>query len=212
MLKDVFPLPATRDARPARHDGRQIVKLFLMARFGFSRSRYGPFGWRRVSRLVDFTVALGIIGLLAIAGAVLQYRLGPARTLIGAAQAIDGDSLRLLGEELRLEGLDAPEYRQSCTERSGREVDCGRTARRALQTLMARGLVTCEIGRIDRYGRGLARCRQGETDINATLVRDGHAVAYGGYRSEEAQAKAAGRGLWALQFEQPETWRHAQGR
>jgi endonuclease YncB( thermonuclease family) len=183
-----------------------------MTRFGFTRSKFGPLGWRRVSRPVDIVVALGIIGLLAIAGAVLQYRLGPARTLVGAARAIDGDSLRLAGEELRLQGLDAPEFRQSCTDRSGRPVDCGRMARRALEVLLARGIVTCEIGKIDRYGRGLASCRQGETDINATLVRDGHAVAYGGYRAEEEQAKAAGRGLWALQFERPETWRRGQAR
>lgn len=182
-----------------------------MTRSGFPRSRYGLFGWRRVSRPVDIVVALGLLGLLAIAGAVLQYRLGPARVLVGAARVIDGDSLRLAGEELRLQGLDAPELRQSCTDRAGRPVECGRIARRALEALLARGLVTCEIGKIDRYGRGLATCRQGETDINATLVRDGHAVAYGGYRAEEAQAKAASRGIWALRFERPETWRRGQG-
>lgn len=183
-----------------------------MALFGFGRSGNGPFGWRRVGRPVDLVVALGIVGLLAIAGAVLQYRLGPARTLTGAVQVIDGDSLRLNGEELRLEGIDAPEYRQSCTDKAGRSVDCGRNARRALQALVERGLVTCDIGKIDRYGRGLARCRQGETDINAVLVQQGHAVAYGGYRSEEAEAKAAGRGLWALTFERPETWRRQHPR
>lgn len=184
-----------------------------MARFGFGQSRYGPFGWRRVSRSVDLVVALGFIGLLAIGGAVLQYKLGPARQLLGAAQAIDGDSLRLGGEELRLEGIDAPEYRQSCRDRAGREVDCGRTARQALVALLSRGIVTCEIGRVDRYGRGLARCRQGESDINAAMVRQGQAVAYGGYRAEEDEARAAGRGLWALTFERPETWRrsHARG-
>lgn len=183
-----------------------------MRRLGFGRSRYGSFGWHRVGRAVDLIVALGLLGLLAIAGAVLQYKLGPARTLAGAAQAIDGDSLRLLGEELRLEGIDAPEARQSCTARDGREVDCGRAARRALSGLMARGLVTCEIGRVDRYGRGLARCRQGETDINAAMVRQGQAVAYGDYRAEEAEAREAGRGIWALQFERPETWRRAHPR
>ncbi|PZO03911.1 MAG: hypothetical protein DCF30_02065 [Hyphomicrobiales bacterium] len=183
-----------------------------MARFGFNWSKFGPLGWRRVSRPVDFVVALGIIGLLAIAGAVLQYRLGPARTLVGAARVIDGDSLRLAGEELRLQGLDAPEFRQSCTDRAGRPVDCGRSSRRALEVLVSRGIITCDIGKVDRYGRGLARCRQGETDINATMVRDGHAVAYGGYRVEEEEAKAAGRGLWALRFERPETWRRGQGR
>lgn len=183
-----------------------------MARFGFGRSRYGLFGWRRVGRPVDLVVALRIIALLAIAGAVLQYRLGPAREVLGSARAIDGDSLRLNGEELRLEGLDAPEYRQSCTAKSGERVACGVLARRALEDMLARGPVRCEIGKADRYGRGLARCSAGDIDINAALVRQGHAVAYGGYRAEEAQAKAAGRGLWAMNFERPETWRRSQGR
>lgn len=183
-----------------------------MAPLGFRRFPNVGLGWRRVGRPVDVVVALGILGLLAIAGAVLQYRLGPVRQLVGAAQAIDGDSLRLDGEELRLEGIDAPEYRQTCTARSGAPVDCGRAARRALAALLARGSVTCEIGRIDRYGRGLARCRVAGTDINAALVRDGQAVAYGGYSAEENEAKAAGRGLWALRFERPETWRRGQGR
>ena len=183
-----------------------------MAPFGFGRSRYGPFGWRRVGRPVDFVVALGLLGFLGLAGAILQYRLGPARELIGAAQAIDGDSARLLGEELRLEGIDAPEYRQSCTARDGRRVACGREARRALQALFARGVTRCEIGKADRYGRGLARCWQGEIDINATLVREGHAVSYGAYRAEEDAARATGRGIWATQFERPEAWRRSQGR
>ncbi len=128
-----------------------------MTRLGFGRSPFGPFGWRRVGRFTDLVVALGILGFLALAGAILQYRLGPARELIGPARAIDGDSIRLLGEELRLEGLDAPEYRQACTDAAGRSVACGREARRALQALLARGLTTCEIGKADRYGRGLAR-------------------------------------------------------
>lgn len=183
-----------------------------MARFGFGSSGSGPFGWRRVGRPVDFVVALGILGFLALAGAILQHRLGPARELTGAAQAIDGDSLRLLGEELRLEGIDAPEYRQSCTAAGGRPVACGQSARRALQAMLARGLTTCEIGKADRYGRGLARCRQGQTDINATLVSEGHAVSYGAYRSQEEAARAAGRGLWALEFQRPEAWRRAHQR
>ncbi len=183
-----------------------------MTRLGFGRSPFGPFGWRRVGRFTDLVVALGILGFLALAGAILQYRLGPARELIGPARAIDGDSIRLLGEELRLEGLDAPEYRQACTDAASRSVACGREARRALQALLARGLTTCEIGKADRYGRGLARCRQGDEDINATMVRTGQAVSYGAYRREEAEARAAGRGLWALRFEQPEAWRRGHPR
>ncbi|HEV7328655.1 MAG TPA: thermonuclease family protein [Bosea sp. (in: a-proteobacteria)] len=183
-----------------------------MARFGFRTSNYGPFGWRRVGRSVDFVVALGFLLLLAIAGAVLQYRLGPSRSLAGAAEAIDGDSLRLLGEELRLEGIDAPEYRQSCRDRNGSEVACGRQARRALAAMLALGTISCTVSRADRYGRGLARCQQGDAEINAALVRQGNAVSYGAYQAEEAEAKAAGRGLWALSFERPEEWRRSHPR
>jgi endonuclease YncB( thermonuclease family) len=190
----------------------EIVKLVLMARFGFRTSNYGPFGWRRVGRSVDFVVALGFILLLAIAGAVLQYRLGSGRSLAGAAEAIDGDSLRLLGEELRLEGIDAPEYRQSCRDRTGGEVACGRQARRALAAMLALGNVSCTVSRADRYGRGLARCRQGDAEINAAMVRQGNAVSYGAYQAEEAEAKAAGRGIWALSFERPEAWRKSHPR
>ncbi|SIQ00366.1 MULTISPECIES: thermonuclease family protein [unclassified Bosea (in: a-proteobacteria)] len=180
--------------------------------FGHGASGHGPFGWRRVGRFTDFVVALGLLGLVALAGAVLQYRLGPARGLAGPAQAIDGDSIRLLGEELRLEGLDAPEFRQTCRDGAGRSIACGREARRALQALLMRGETRCEIGKSDRYGRGLARCWQGEEEINAALVREGHAVAYGGYGAEEAQAKAARRGIWALDFERPEAWRRSHPR
>ena len=187
-----------------------------MPRPGFGRFGRNVFaqtlhGWRRVGRVTDFVVALGLLGLIALAGAVLQYRLGPARSLAGPAQAIDGDSIRLLGEELRLEGLDAPEYRQTCRDGT-RTVACGREARRALQALLMQGETRCEIGKADRYGRSLARCWQGEDEINATLVRQGHAVAYGGYAAEEAQAKAERRGLWALQFERPEAWRRSHPR
>lgn len=174
--------------------------------------RHGPFGWRRVGRLTDLTVALGLLGLIALAGAVLQHRLGPARSLVGPAQAIDGDSIRLLDEELRLEGLDAPEFRQTCRDAAGRTLACGREARRALQDKLMSGMTRCEIGKADRYGRGLARCWQGSEEINAWLVREGHAVAYGGYASEEAQARAARRGIWALDFERPEAWRRAHPR
>lgn len=170
-------------------------------------------GRRHLTRPVDLVVSLGLLGFLALAGAILQYRLGPARELMGAAQAIDGDSLRLLGEELRLEGIDAPEYRQSCaTKPDGRPVACGQAARRALQAMLARGLVHCEIGKADRYGRGLARCRLGDTDIAATLVREGHAVAHGAYRAEQKAAQVEGRGLWALDFQPPEQWRRAHPR
>ena len=87
------------------------------------------------------------------------------------------------------EGLDAPDYRQTCRDGAGRSFACGREARRALQAMLLRGPTRCEIGKADRYGRGLARCWQGEEEINAAMVREGQAVSYGAYRAEEEAAR-----------------------
>jgi len=133
----------------------------------------------------------------------------------GRAEAIDGDSLTLAGEELRLHGIDAPEWHQSCT-RDGRERACGVAARDALATLLAAGAVTCRWHERDAYGRALATCFRGAQNLNATLVAQGHALAYRRYSkayvAEEDAARRAGRGVWAGSFEAPATWRARERR
>jgi len=53
----------------------------------------------------------------------------------------------------------------------------------------------------------LVDCRVRGIDVNAAMVRDGYALSFGGFAREEAEAKAAYRGLWAGEFERPGTWR-----
>ena len=78
--------------------------------------------------------------------------------------------------------------------------------------LLARGrTVTCEKRDTDRYGRTVAICTAGGVDLGSALVAGGHAVAFRKYSklyipAEEA-AKAAGRGLWAGEFQMPSDWR-----
>ncbi|WP_291961445.1 thermonuclease family protein [Chelatococcus sp.] len=132
-------------------------------------------------------------------------------TVTGMARAIDGDSLRLGGRELRLAGIDAPELHQSCEHDAG-VYPCGREARDYLSILLARAPITCTIREQDRYGRGLALCRQGEMDVNAELVREGQAIAYGRFDAEERQARASRRGVWAGRFERPADWRRTHPR
>jgi endonuclease YncB( thermonuclease family) len=150
---------------------------------------------------------LASLAILAAAGGALYVMRGaPQRDLTGAAEVIDGDSLRIAGEELRLKGIDAPELMQTC-QVGGRESPCGREARAHLRRLLASGLTTCIGAERDRYGRLLATCRVRGVDVNAAMVRDGHAVAFGDYAAEEAEARAAYRGLWAGAFERPRDWR-----
>ena len=126
--------------------------------------------------------------------------------IVGTARVIDGDSLAVAGVEIRLAGIDAPEYRQYCFRR-GRPWACGVDATRVLRTLIANRPVACRAREEDRYGRTVATCSVAGSDLGAAMVAGGHAVAYGDYQLEELAARNAGRGIWSSRFERPADWR-----
>jgi endonuclease YncB( thermonuclease family) len=130
----------------------------------------------------------------------------------GAYDAIDGDSFRTGDVEIRLYGIDAPEYRQTCSGRDGKAHPCGKMARDALSKLIRKKDVICSTLDRDRYGRQVSVCKHGALEINREMVRLGWAVAYrkhaGSYVSAEREAKAAQRGIWAWTFEMPEDYRN----
>jgi endonuclease YncB( thermonuclease family) len=72
------------------------------------------------------------------------------------ARAIDGDSLEVAGEQIRLIGIDAPEGRQLC-QRDGREWRCGDAATAALGELVVGYEVRCDVLGRDRWWRAY-RC------------------------------------------------------
>lgn len=133
-------------------------------------------------------------------------------TVTGYGDPIDGDSLWVDKEEVRLKGIDAPEWRQSC-EKNGTRWDCGAAARDELVRAIGDDDVTCAIEQRDVYGRMLGRCTAGGRDLNAQMIASGMAVAYGAYWDEQAVARAERRGLWVGAFEEPRNWRreHASG-
>lgn len=145
-----------------------------------------------------------LVGLVAGVGLLLSEL--RRETLAGDAFAIDGDSLRLGADEIRLLGLDAPELRQTCRH-AGREERCGEAARQALAGLVADRRIACAITGRDRYDRKLGVCRAGTLEINRELVLQGQAVASGDYRAEEDEARRNRRGIWATTFEPPADWR-----
>lgn len=119
----------------------------------------------------------------------------------------DGDGLTFDGARVRLLGIDAPELAQSCDAASGGRHACGEEARSHLADLIGGNTVTCSWSRLDRYGRRLGECRAGDLDLNAAMVRDGWALAYGAHGEEEAEARAARRGVWSGGFVRPQDWR-----
>ena len=150
-------------------------------------------------------------GLVALALRPLYRPDATPERLVGTAQIIDGDSLRINGRELRLKDIDAPESRQTCI-RDAKDWPCGQAASDHLREMTWRREVTCRIVGIDRYNRGLAFCTVEGRAINASMVRDGMAVAFGGFAREEADARKARRGIWAGTFERPQDWRRKHPR
>jgi len=160
-------------------------------------------------RARDVGVAIAILVLTGLV--VLRVSGDDGEAVTGIARAVDGDTLTLGRHRIRLLGIDAPELAQTC-RRDGAEWRCGAAARGRLGELLRAGPVTCEVGRTDRYGRVLARCATAAGDVGRRLVREGLAVAYGGYEDEEALAQAERGGLWGAEFERPQDWRRLAGR
>lgn len=137
-----------------------------------------------------------------------------AMEVTGRARAVDGDTLEIAGQKVRLFGIDAPELDQTC-DQGGRVWACGRAAREALAGIVGRQRLDCRVQDVDRYGRNVAVCIAGDEDVGALMVRQGMAIAYrrysGRYVNAEGAARAEGIGLWTSTYVLPEAYR-AEGR
>jgi endonuclease YncB( thermonuclease family) len=139
----------------------------------------------------------------------------PAETagglLTGPARVIDGDTLDMAGQRIRLHGVDAFERDQTCGAGAS-AWPCGRMAAETLSRRLDGRTVACEPLDTDRYGRTVARCRTGGEDLGAFLVDRGLAVAYRRYSDDyvaaEDTARASRIGVWrAPSFTGPAEWR-----
>lgn len=125
-------------------------------------------------------------------------------------KVIDGDSLFINNREIRLSGIDAPEYRQICYDSDGAEYFCGKEALKMLKNMIDDTLI-CKPKVVDRYGREVADCFVGDKNINKEMVRLGYAVAYDRYTKDyvaaQKEAKKHKRGIWSGRFMKPELYR-----
>jgi endonuclease YncB( thermonuclease family) len=153
-----------------------------------------------------FLLALLAIWLPAIAQA--------ESSLVGRATVIDGDTIEIRGERVRLNGIDAPESAQLCSNSEGQQYRCGKVSARVLDELLAGSRPTrCEYLERDRYGRFVGDCyRNDDRSVAELMVQSGWALDWpryskGEYADEQAQAKANRYGLWAGAFTPPWQWR-----
>ena len=94
----------------------------------------------RLRRFLDLALAAAILGLIALVSA--RFDRVATRQVAGEAVVNDGDTITLAGERIRLQGIDAPEYNQTC-RKDGATYPCGRAAREALVRLTASGTIEC---------------------------------------------------------------------
>ncbi len=148
--------------------------------------------------------------LILILACVLLGSPAAARTLTGTATVVDGDSLEVAGQRIRLFGIDAPEASQTC-DREGQAWACGLASADRLRSLVGGDKVVCNGNEVDQYGRLLAICTVAGVDLNQMMVADGWATAFRryseAYSADETRARAGKLGLWSSSFEAPGDYR-----
>jgi endonuclease YncB( thermonuclease family) len=138
---------------------------------------------------------LGLVAAAISAGCSPKAPAGPTWYVVSVH---DGETVRALDPEkvehrVRLAGIDAPEMGQAF----------GRVARDRLRELALRRQVVVQVQGRDRYARDIATLEAGGRDLARVLVAEGLAWHFTRYSDDpalaaaEAEARAAGRGLWA---------------
>ena len=143
-------------------------------------------------------LAFGAGGVAVLVGTSASPFKPPAEPRVisagsGQVAVIDGDTLRLGGEVVRLSDIAAPARGVSCAAGP----DCGSQASAALADLVRDRSVECRVSGQDGMGRPAARCDAGGRDVNVTLVANGWARAETlAYSAAETDARAHRRGIW----------------
>lgn len=145
-------------------------------------------------RLLPLFVLAALLAPLCAARAEAMNTL-PARLV----KVIDGDSIAVTlngrETEIRLYGIDAPEYRQAH----------GDEATQALRRLLAGRALSIRPVTQDAYRRTVALVFADGTDVGEAMIAEGRAWVFTRYceeafcerwRERELQARAAGLGLW----------------
>ena len=141
---------------------------------------------------------------------VLNTCVQTQKLIKGKAKVIDGDTIHIGNNKIRLHGIDAPEQKQTCSF-EGNEWNCGKDAKFFLSNLINKKSVSCRVNDIDKYNRLVAICFIDNININQIMIMSGWAIAYRYYSKdfikEEEIAKKNKIGIWRGTFEEPYIYR-----
>lgn len=133
-----------------------------------------------------------------------------AKTIIGKAKVIDGDTIHIKNNKIRLHGIDAPETKQTC-KIDKEEWFCGKQSKNELKKIINNQSVECVVNDIDIYNRYVAICVSNNINLNQWMVKNGWAIAYRYYSTdyiiEEKYARDNILGIWKSEFLKPYQYR-----
>ena len=152
---------------------------------------------------------------------ILATSVASAETIAGPASVIDGDTLEIRGERVRILDVDALERGQFCFKKL-QSLDegawpCGLQAAMALSDWIGGQTVTCETTTqetTELHETWLARCAVAGQDVAEWLAASGRAVPdrrckCDAIRDAAHKARAAQLAIWTSAFTMPWQWRAA---
>ncbi len=179
--------------------------------------------WRGLPRVPALVVLLAVLITPNSAPSQQRQPAGlatPSPSQVGTqisgqvTKILEGDTLVLMDSnererEIRIAGIDAPEYRQHYAKQ----------AKRALTKLLLHRFVVVQVEGASEAGSTVGRVFLGEVDVSAALVRQGAVWVDRQYLGDknllaaETQARAARIGIWSLPVVQrvaPWVWRDSR--
>ena len=92
-----------------------------------------------------------------------------SKTIFGNANVIDGDTIHINKNKIRLHAIDAPETNQTCNKNS-KVWNCGVESTKFLKELIGNNKIECITKGKDRYNRFIGICYKDSLDLNSEMV------------------------------------------
>ena len=135
------------------------------------------------------------------------------KVIAGNAFVVDGDTIKINGENIRFSGIDAPESyykgKEQICFKDKEKIACGKLSKDFLIKKIDNQKVVCKIqAKPDRYKRNIGECFIKDKSLSRILVKNGYAFDYPRYSKrkfakDQTHAKNNKLGLWNMKFEFP---------
>ena len=162
-------------------------------------------------------LSLTLTRLITIILLSISYSYSSENIIKGNAITVDGDTIKIRGQQIRFGGIDAPEsyYRgkkQTCIEDSN-NVFCGKISKEKLKEKIGNNFLICKIEKNkDKYKRLVGECFIKEESLSVYMVKNGYAFDWpyysnGKFANAQEYAKKNKLGFWNMKFEYPWIWK-----